>query len=60
MDIDDTDVALTAFVSWFKDNGGCIDLESVRFETFPTSEGGRGLAATRDIQAWISTPKNKL
>jgi hypothetical protein len=56
MDIDDdTDFALTAFVAWFKANGGYIDLETLRFETFPTSEGGRGLAAVRDIQARYST-----
>ena len=60
MDIDDdTDVALTAFATWFKANGGYIDLESLRFQTFPTSEGGRGMAVVRDIQARYSTNFSK-
>lgn len=51
MDEDDTNTSLASFVSWFKANGGYLDAESVDFTTFPPSDGGRGLVATKDIQA---------
>ncbi|KAF8629885.1 hypothetical protein AX15_003242 [Amanita polypyramis BW_CC] len=50
MDDDDTHVALAAFVDWFSTNGGYLDVDSVRFKTFPISEGGRCMVASRDIE----------
>ncbi|KAF8070798.1 hypothetical protein FPV67DRAFT_1488737, partial [Lyophyllum atratum] len=41
--------ALKPFLSWFQDNNGSIDVNSLGFVTFSDSEGGRGVVALKDI-----------
>ncbi|GLB37803.1 putative set domain-containing protein [Lyophyllum shimeji] len=40
---------LRPFLTWFQDNGGTIDQDSLGFTTFPDREGGRGAVALKDI-----------
>lgn len=36
-------------LSWFQNNGGVVDLSSMDIITFPSSEGGQGAVAVKDI-----------
>lgn len=41
---------LEAFLSWFKNNGGTIDLNEIGFKNFPLEEGGRGAVALKNLE----------
>ncbi|KAJ3933631.1 MAG: hypothetical protein NXY57DRAFT_891707 [Lentinula lateritia] len=41
---------LEEFLSWFQSNGGRIDLDAVGFKYFPSTEGGRGAVALKNIE----------
>ena len=39
-----------AFVKWFQNAGGAVDLTSMGLTDFPASEGGRGAVALKDLE----------
>ncbi|KAJ3982773.1 hypothetical protein F5890DRAFT_1527670 [Lentinula detonsa] len=41
---------LEPFLSWFQRNGGTIDLDAIGFKCFPSTEGGRGAVALKNIE----------
>ncbi|KAJ3719021.1 SET-domain protein [Lentinula guzmanii] len=41
---------LDPFLSWFQRNGGTIDLDAIGFKYFPSTEGGRGAVALKNIE----------
>ena len=40
---------LSAFLSWFEQNGASYDNSAIGFKDFGPNEGGRGAIALRDI-----------